>query len=310
MRFSSALETRGPDRILVKICITGARGRLGSVLSTALGSAGHEVVRLSRNADMQFGCLGTLPTLIRSGADVILHMAWSSVPATAESNRGQIWREDLPLVASILDECCILTKSDKSPLFVFLSSCSVYGRARQGNTTPFEEKDQTNPVGWYASGKIAAENLILNFARSGVKTLILRTSNPYGFPQSFHNAQGILPAALSAAKTGEKLHIWGDGSALKDFIHVQDFCAAVLVALTQGLTGTFNICSGQSTSINEVLAVLEQAVGRPLHREHLPTPDWDVTNATYSNGRLVQETGWTPSLSLQDGVYEFVRRAL
>lgn len=279
------------------------------MLSSALGSAGHEIVRLSRNADAQFGCLGTLPTLIRSGADVILHMAWSSVPATAESNRGQIWREDLPLVASILDECCTVPQSDKSPLFVFFSSCSVYGQAIQRNPTPFEETDQTNPVGWYASGKVAAESLIQNFSRSGVKTLILRTSNPYGFPQSVHNAQGILPAALSAAKTGEKLHIWGDGSALKDFIHVQDFCAAVLAALKQGLTGTFNICSGQSTSISEVLAILEQAIGRPLHREHLPAVSWDITNATYSNCLFVQETGWSPSLSLQDGVNEFVSRA-
>jgi len=293
----------------VKICITGARGRLGSAFGTALSKTGHKIVRLSRNADAQFGCLSELPTLIRDGADVILHMAWSSVPATAESNRGQIWREDLPLIASILDECCTLPAGDKRPLFVFFSSCSVYGQHRQGRVAPFQETDETNPLGWYAGGKIAAENLINSFSRCGVKALILRVSNPYGFAQGPHSAQGILPAALSAARTGQKLRIWGDGSARKDFLHIDDLCGAVSQALEQGLTGTFNVCSGRSASINEALGVLESVVGQPVRREHLPQATWDVTNANYSNKLFVEATNWAPSISLEQGMKDFVSAA-
>jgi len=292
----------------MKICVTGARGRLGRPIVAALQNAGHTVIPLSRNTDACFGCLSTLPQLIRQGLDAILHLAWSSVPASAEKNPGAEWREDFPLISSILAECAQSSApSGQEPLFILFSSCSVYGELPAGRQEPFGEMDALSPMGWYAGGKVAAENLVNLFSRKGCKTLVLRISNPFGFAQGAHQLQGIIPAALRAAQTGQELPIWGDGSAIKDFLDIRDLCTAVTRAVEIQLTGTYNVCSGTSYPIVDAIKIVERSTSCRIRLRHLDPQNWDVKNGRYSNKMFTTRSAWSSRYSLEEGINELIR---
>ncbi len=291
----------------MRILITGARGRLGSIIGDWLEKDGHEVVRFSRNADARFLGLGDLSGHLRHQADVILHLAWSTVPASAEKNPGIEWRQDLPLLASIASQCASLARNGlRSPLLVFVSSCSVYGELPSKRALPFEESDTLFPKGWYASGKKAAEELLDNFRDHGLRCLILRVSNPFGFAQSRTHLQGFVPVAVDAAKQGSELIVWGDGSASKDFLDMRDLYNALRAALDRELTGTFNVCAGESHSIAEVIGVIEKVTGSRVALSHRPAAAWDVQRGSCSNRLFRESSGWSPRLALEQGIRDFL----
>jgi UDP-glucose 4-epimerase len=291
----------------MRILVTGARGRLGSILADWLVRDGHEVVRFSRNADAKFVCLGDLSHHLRNQADIVLHLAWSTVPASAEKSPGIEWRDDLPLLSTIASECTFLTGSGRrAPLLVFFSSCSAYGEFPAGRTRPFDESDPLHPKGWYASGKKAAEELLDKFRGRGLRCLILRVSNPFGFVQSRTHLQGFVPVAAEAATQGSNLVVWGDGSASKDFLDVRDLYSALRAALDRELTGTFNVCSGESHSITEVVRLIEKATGARVALSHGPAAAWDVQRSSYGNRVFKESSGWLPRVTLEQGIRDFL----
>ncbi len=295
----------------MRILITGARGRLGTFLRGFLVAAGHEVVAFSRRAGDHFSSLDDLSDNLRLGADVVIHLAWSTFPATSGIARGAEWRDDLPLLSSILGQCADYSKTtSRGPLLVFFSSCSVYGALSPETSRAFKETDTVNPRGWYAAGKVAAENLINLFGDYELNALILRVSNPFGFTQGTQRLQGIVPAALQAAQQGRELPIWGDGSALKDFLDVRDLANAVCRALECRLTGTFNICSGREYSIRETLQLIEKCIQKTIKVTNLPSAPWDVLYARYSNHCFQKATGWRPKIPFEVGLRDYIAHAI
>jgi len=291
----------------MRILVTGARGRLGALFGDWLENDGHEVVRFSRNADAKFACLSDLPQQIRQGADAVLHLAWSTVPASAEKSPGIEWREDLPLLSSIASECSSMAKRGTArPLLVFFSSCSVYGELPAGRTSAFREDDPRQPKSWYACGKKAAEELLDNFARNGLRRLTLRVSNPFGFAQSPLHLQGFIPAAAQAALQGTELAVWGDGKATKDFLDVRDLHCALTAALGRQMTGTYNVCSGESHAIENVMGVIEKVSGTTIANKRLPAAPWDVETGRYSNDLFREHAQWAPRFTLEQGIRDFM----
>jgi UDP-glucose 4-epimerase len=287
----------------MNIAITGARGRLGRILREHFTGRGDRVWSFSRNADAAHAALSTLPEAIESGQiDLLLHMAWSTVPATAEKTPGIEWREDLPLLATILAS---LTKQKrnqgKSPLLVFFSSCAVYGESEGGQI--FDEDADPQPKGWYAFGKLAGESLIKRFvAIEGLDALILRVTNPYGFAQGEQHLQGVIPALIAAAMAGKTFTSWGEGDAVKDYLHISDFSAAVEAIAERRPVGLLNLGSGASTSLQSVVKMVEETSGVSLAVTHEPAREWDVKRGRYSNAAACEVLGWHPSIDLAEGI--------
>lgn len=290
----------------MNIAITGARGRLGRVLREHLSTRGDRVLSFSRNADAAHAALSTLPEVIESGQiDLLLHLAWSTVPATAEKTPGIEWREDLPLLATILASLTKKRHKGKSPLLVFFSSCAVYGESDDGRE--FDEDADPRPKGWYAFGKLAGESLIKRFvAIEGLDALILRVTNPYGFAQGEQHLQGVVPALIAAARAGKTFTSWGEGDALKDYLHVSDFSAAVEAIVEKKLVGLLNLGSGSSTPLQRVVGMVEEATGVSLDVTHEPARDWDVKRGRYSNAAAREALGWCPSIGLAEGIRAYV----
>lgn len=287
------------------IILTGARGRLPSALSSGLGGNVIPVSRTGGGGFILYEDLFQSGLLARPG--VLLHCAWSSVPATAEQHSGSAWTEDLPLMAKLLAEIA-KAPANSRPLFVFFSSGgAIYGERE----TPAVEADPTAPHGWYGIGKLAGENLLSSYAsQAGLETCSLRISNPYGFVFKPEKPQGIVGASLHALKTGRPMNLLGAGASRKDFLHMEDLSAAVRAVIAKRPTGCYNVCSGRSVSIVEMLRFIGEAVGREVPVLPQPPAPWDVQSSRLSNEKFQSATGWMPGIQLEAGVASLARAAI
>ena len=292
----------------MKIAVTGAKGRLGRELRRHFEVLGCEVVGFSRNADAAHFSLGSLSQQLDSDHfDALVHLAWSTVPSTAETDPGVEWREDLPLMSTVLKDLDMRRLAGKRvPLLVFFSSCSVYGEVPQSGHF-FDEACAPRPIGWYARGKVQAEQLIGAFAERGNPAVILRVTNPYGFAQDPRYLQGVIPALVRAAVQGGEFTMWGGGGALKDYLHISDLCRAVECAVQGGLQGTYNVSAGQSVSLRDLVGMVEKITGHPVKCRVSPAAPWDVRSGRYSHEALTAATGWKPEVGLNEGLPALVR---
>lgn len=286
-----------PKRLLV----TGGRGRLASLIADYFRAPAHEVVLFSRGGGPGFRDLNELgrPAALAQ-ADTVLHLAWSTLPATSEQRPGMEQQHDLPLLEQLLQACAALP-AERRPHFIFFSSGgTVYGNAPG---RPNIESDPPRPIGSYGKAKLAAEQMIEQAAfRHGLPCTILRISNPYGYPVPTGRVQGIIPHAIRSAVEGRPLTLWGDGHARKDFLYYTDFLSALSEVVARRLTGTFNLCAGESHSVHEIIALVEQHTGRKVLATTTAAPPWDVQDSRLDPRRLSDATGWRPQVALDEGI--------
>jgi len=291
----------------MKVAITGARGRLGKELRRYCQECGHEVTGFSRNPDATHQPLSLFGrALEKEPFEAVVHLAWSTVPSSAEIHPGIEWREDLPLLSAMLSDLDVLRANGKpAPSFVFFSSCAVYGEASE-DAVVFDEKCPPRPIGWYARAKTQAEELISAFAQRGNAAAVLRVTNPYGYLQDERCLQGVVPAIIRAALNGGEFTVWGTDEAVKDYLHISDLCRAVDRVLTAGLRGTYNVASGHSASLRELIGSVESIIGRKVKRKTASPAAWDVRRGRYSNQAFQAVADWTPQVALDEGLADYI----
>lgn len=284
-----------------RIVVTGGRGRLASLIADHFSAKPHPVELCSRRSGEGFQPLANLTEASHlAGSGTLLHLAWSTLPATSEKGGGTEWQDDLPALEKILQAITTLPPASR-PHFVFFSSGgTVYGSAPG---RPSLETDPCQPIGCYGKAKRAAEAMIeSHVARHGLDCAILRISNPYGYPVPRSRAQGIIPHAIRCAVEGQTLTLWGDGHARKDFLYYTDFLAAVEQIIARRLTGTFNVCAGESHSVREVIALVENHTAKKIALAPQSAPLWDVADSRLDNRKIVAATGWRPQVSFAEGI--------
>lgn len=181
---------------------------------------------------------------------------------------------------------------------VYASSSSVYGET---GDLPLREDSATRPYSPYGVTKLAAEHLCsLYHANYGLPTVSLRYFTVYGPRQrpdmGFHKF-------IRAALEDRAIVVFGDGEQTRDFTFVADAVEANWLATAPQAAGqVFNIGGGSRCSVNQVLATLEEILGRPIRREPRPPQPGDVRH-TWADTRRARETlGFAPRVSLRDGL--------
>ncbi|MBI2513705.1 MAG: NAD-dependent epimerase/dehydratase family protein [Opitutae bacterium] len=284
-----------------RVFVTGGRGRLASLVADYFRAPAHAVTLFSRDAAPNFRSLEALldPAALAE-ADAIFHLAWSTLPATSEQFPGSEAQHDLPYLEKLLAALAAAPNGRRVRLVFFSTGGAVYGDAPG---RPSREDDPCRPIGAYGRAKLAAEQLIAErAARDGLSCVVLRISNPYGYPVPSNRAQGLIPHALRCSVTGQPLALWGDGTARKDFLYYTDFLSALEQVLAHELTGTFNLCAGESHAVGEVIGLVEREIGRPIALRPQPAPPWDVHDSRLDNAKLVAATGWRPQVALAEGI--------
>jgi UDP-glucose 4-epimerase len=171
-------------------------------------------------------------------------------------------------------------------------------------TPPVNEQSLPKPISPYGASKLAAEGYCHAFAKSyGLGTVSLRFANVYG-PYSGHK-KGAVTTFLRLLWQGEPFVIYGDGSASRDFMYVEDICNGIRLALGAGLAGgtVVHLATGVETTVTELADACRKVAGRPEQViEHRPARPGEVARnfATYDLARKL--LGFEPAVSLNEGL--------
>ena len=156
------------------------------------------------------------------------------------------------------------------PAVTLLSSGgTVYG---PDAPTPTPETAPLWPISTYGVLKVAAERYVGLYARQhGLAADILRCANVYGPGEPTHGSQGLIGVTRAAIRAHRPVVVYGDGSARRDFVHVDDV-AETVVALAARPDGVrvLNVGSGRSESVLEVIEAVARSLGTSADLEHRP----------------------------------------
>lgn len=232
------------------------------------------------------------------GMDVVFHLLGGSNPAA--SNRepaGELGR-------SVPDNAALIAAAAARGVgcFVFVSSGgTVYGRPRR---LPINEDAPTDPISAYGLSKLMTEKTLSLFhALEGLDYRVLRVANPYGPFQLPNRAQGIVATIVRNALDGQPVEIWGDGSVVRDYLHISDVCdALVRAAEADGDARVFNIGSGTGVSLNALVAAASRALERRIEVTYRPARAADVPANVLDCSRARDILGWSPRIDLEAGL--------
>jgi nucleoside-diphosphate-sugar epimerase len=181
--------------------------------------------------------------------------------------------------------------------FVFASSSSVYGNARQ---LPVHEDAETLPISPYGLTKLTAERLCLIYASSfGLPVVGLRYFTVYGPRQRPDMAFHRFGRALIE---GREIHVFGNGSQTRDFTYVADVVEANLAAVKSRARGVFNIGGGSRMSLLDAIRTMEQVSGRPANLRYEEVARGDVTDTAADTSRAAAAFGYRPKIDLRHGL--------
>jgi len=293
----------------MRAMVLGGTGFIGSHLVDRLLAEGHQVRVLSRSperfrapvpgVDYRQASLADIPALVEAcaGIDVVYHLISTTVPAT--SNRDPIFDIDSNLVG-LVRLLQVIRESGVRRLVYLSSGGTVYGPPE---ILPIPECHPLRPICSYGIVKVAAENYLQMFhALYGLDYVVVRAANPYGERQGHFGVQGIIGTFLNQIRRGEELEVWGDGTLVRDFIHVGDLARLGVLAGTSERVGIYNGGSGRGYSIREVLGVIEQAVGRKLVVDWRPGRSFDVPKVVLDSSKAVADFSWRPEIELAEGI--------
>ncbi|MEV0357267.1 NAD-dependent epimerase/dehydratase family protein [Nocardia sp. NPDC050697] len=269
--------------------MTGANGYLGRAVVAALRRRGHEPVpmvrapgRVGESGSVRVADLHDPPSLRDAvrGVDAVCHLAGRTRARESLTDPLGYFRTNATGTLALLDAM------ERAGLrrIVFASTGSVYGTP--GHRSPA-------PPHPYAASKLAAELALESFT-----AITLRMLNIAGGADP--DPTRLLPRALTAAGCGTPLTVHGDGSAVRDYLHITDaadaFAATVdhLPAVSRAVT--YDVGSGVGSSVKDVVAAVERVTGRAVLLEHLPAAAEPAVSIC-DPARVMAELGWSPRRS-------------
>lgn len=286
-----------------KALVLGANGFIGSHLVDSLASRGHEVRAYghfssneprfdkSDNVEIFAGDYMNTSQLAEAlqGIDYVFHFLSSTTPATAEND--PVLDIDTNIRASVeLFKLCV--ESNVKRVLFASSGGTIYGEGEgTGPNGAHLETDPTLPVSPYGIGKLAIENYLRYFrTKHGLESTTFRISNPYGERQPFMRKQGVIPIFLEKIYREEPITVLGDGSMVRDYIYVKDVAEMIASVFDkETLQEVYNLGSGEGASLNEIIEIAQQVVGKEALVERRPSPATFVHDVVLDVSRFTDD---------------------
>jgi UDP-glucose 4-epimerase len=294
----------------MKVVVTGASGFLGRALVRALLAAGHAVTATARShvpssghplltwKRLDLGQPDDAWSNLLAGADVVYHLAWSTIPS--EANRAPADDARVNVVGSLSLIQAIQNDRCASRVVFASSGGTVYGILSR---IPAPEDHPLRPVSAYGVSKLAVESyLAVIHAETGLSAVSLRMGNLYGPGQSLARVFGAVTHFAHRALAGEPVRIFGDGSVTRDYLYIDDAVDALMRAGAHTAHGNFNIGTGVGHSLDQVVGVIAADLGRDLAIERLVARPFDVPVSILDASRARETFGWAPRVTFEQGI--------
>jgi UDP-glucose 4-epimerase len=301
----------------MRILVTGAAGFVGYAVTARLAADGHDVTGLTRlpGAVLPVGVAthvgdirdpGSLPD---GSFDGVCHLAGLVQVRQSRAEPLRYWQTNAGGMLALLEW---LPKVGANRL-VIASTCAVYGEPER---QPIDETAPEAPSSPYGSSKLAADHAAADYAAAGdLGAISLRAFNITGATpgRADHDLTRLIPKLLAVQQgRAPEIAINGDGSAVRDFVHVADMADAFVRALDACRPATwraYNVGTGQPRSVHDVICAIETITGRPVPRRHVPPapePPYLAADPT----RMRDELGWRPNSSTLDKIITDASAAL
>jgi UDP-glucose 4-epimerase len=304
------------DRRTMKLLVTGGAGYIGSIVTWHLLGAGHEVVVLDNlerghraavapEARLVVADLVDAPAVhdaVGEGFDAVLHFAALALVGESVSHPERYYRANVGGTLNLLEAMA----GAGVPRLVFSSTCAVYG---QPDEVPISEAAPPRPQNAYGASKLAVDHMIGDFCIAhGLGAVSLRYFNVAGasggLGEDHEPETHLIPNIIRAAQgINPVVQIFGtdyptpDGTAIRDYIHIEDLALAHLLALDGARPGEhriFNLGNGSGFSVREVIAAAEEVTGEPINVEEAPRRPGDPPMLVAAGAKIRSELGWEP----------------
>ena len=293
------------------ILVLGANGFVGKHLVRALVAQGKNVIAASRHVatfrtegvEWVVGPFDEPEHFVRllERSTAVVHAASRSTPGSSAGNAIAELRINLQPTVALLQA---LQQTPEVTLLYLSSGGSLYP-ASTGDA-PATEASAVRPRSYHGAGKVAAEQFISAWCdQNGRAATILRPSNIYGPGQSARSGFGIIPTGFSKIRHSETLTVWGDGSAVRDYLYIDDFTALCEAVLTRPMhTGmlVLNAASGRGVSLDELFGAMEKVAARPLHRFYDRARAVDAARVVIDASAAQACYDWTSTTTLHEGL--------
>lgn len=232
-----------------------------------------------------------------AGINAVIHLASTTVPSTSNLDPVADITGNLIATVRLLE---VMRKAGVRKMVYLSSGGTVYGVP---DTDLVSEMHPLRPISSYGVVKVAIENyLFMEQQLHGLQHVVLRASNPYGPRQGHAGIQGIVGTHLWRLARNEPIEVWGDGSVVRDFIHVRDLAKLCLVAVRSEASGCFNAGSGTGASISRVVDCIKQVVGGDIQPIYKSGRTFDVPRVVLDITKAREALGWAPEVLLEDGL--------
>jgi UDP-glucose 4-epimerase len=300
----------------VKLLVTGGAGYIGSIVAKQLLGQGHGVVVLD---NLERGHREAVPAgtelivadlldqaavndVVAHGFDGVLHFAALALVAESVSHPERYYRTNVTGTLNLLEAM----RDAGVARMVFSSTCAVYG---QPDEVPIAEDARMRPQTAYGASKLAVDWMIRDFCTAyGLGAVSLRYFNVAGasgeLGEDHEPETHIIPNVLRAASgANPNVQVFGsdyrtrDGTAVRDYIHIEDLAEAHLLALAAARPGEhqiYNLGNGNGFSVREVIAAAETVTGRAIPVVEADRRPGDPAELVAASERIRAQLGWTP----------------
>lgn len=299
-----------PDATCV---VLGGGGFLGVNLCRRLAASGARVRAFGRRClfpqDLEgvewrpgdFSDTAALTSALTS-CESVFHLIHSYMPQSADLNMAEDVKQNVVSSLALLE----ISRRLGVKRIVFVSSGGiVYGPAGH---VPTPEAAATDPISAYGISKLTTEKYLALYEHHyGLSFRVLRVANPFGPFQLPGKNQGVIATLISCALHDREFEIWGDGSAIRDYIYVDDVVDALLLAAAdQSRERIFNIGSGQGRDLYQVIAEIEASLGVKLAVRRTKGRLIDVPVSVLAIERARNILHWSPRTPFDVGIKQTI----
>jgi UDP-glucose 4-epimerase len=300
---------------MMRICVTGVGGYLGTVTALALIREGYEVVGTGSRAERP----AHLPReVIYRPADIRDESALAEILSSQEITDvfhfaaikyvGKCEQEpELCESINVGGTNALLHAMQRTGIshIVFASSYLAYDLSK--DEVILTEESETHPQSMYGKSKLKSEMLIQKFfdEKKLPRFHTMRYGNVIGVSESAPHVRGsgVVDRLVEAARTGDTVDLYGtdyhtlDGTVAKDFIDVRDVAAANLRTLSSDVSGVYNIGSGTATTLHQIIETIERVSGAQISVRYKPRNGNEPSSVLLDSTRAKKELAWAPKYS-------------
>jgi nucleoside-diphosphate-sugar epimerase len=279
------------------VLITGSSGFIGTHLKEALTKEKVEVITFDRENNLDVTNPKDFKDLPKT--DVVFHLGAVSGYKDSNADTAYAYEVNVGGTVNVLEFC------RKTGAKMMFPSTYVY---RKPHLESKKETDSTQTSTHYAKTKLLGEQACRFYSRVfKVNTLIMRTSNIYGFGQ---NSKYIVPIIIEKNSKSKPLTLTKP-DVERTYLNISDLVQAYLklARVTTEAGDVYNVAGEKSTSLEELVSLIEKVSGKKTQLEYTgKSRPYDVDVNRFDNSKILKKIGWRPKIDLETGLRNYIQR--